>query len=54
MRLTLWDETARRLISFRELRTSGADDAPGYAQSSHAIIGRQTAQPILSFLRPGG
>jgi omega-6 fatty acid desaturase (delta-12 desaturase) len=26
VRLTLWDETAHRLISFRELRTSGADE----------------------------
>jgi omega-6 fatty acid desaturase (delta-12 desaturase) len=29
VRLTLWDETAHRLISFRELRTSGASERRG-------------------------
>ncbi len=38
VRLVLWDETAHRLISFRELRTRFGGDAPDRAEASiHAV-----------------
>ncbi|HEX5847016.1 MAG TPA: fatty acid desaturase [Rhodoplanes sp.] len=42
VRLTLWDETRRRLISFRELRTSGADGSRADAPRSEPATASRT------------
>jgi len=48
LRLVLWDERIRRLVSFRQLR---ADDA-ATATASHALADRTADQSIISMVTP--